>query len=187
MTIPALTTYSILCTWSAGVVYFAIGAIFCTLSAKLAKGIIRQPRPPNPSGRKLKISYGYVRTMPRLSLYRLTDTTTIRLNSMPSTHATTISYYAAYIFLGCLYLPVHPTLPSGLSIPILLPLITLPCAITIVMSRVWLGHHTIPQVAAGVSCGVGFAFLWFALWINGLNSWGVHAEQNFNHWINETL
>lgn len=99
---------------------------------------------------------------------------------MPSTHAATISYYAAYILLGCLYLPIHPTLPSGLYTRILPPLITIPFATTIVMSRVWLGHHTMPQVVAGASYGVAFAFVWFALWTRGLNSWGAHVEQIFN-------
>lgn len=106
---------------------------------------------------------------------------------MPSTHSATVSHYAASIFLGCLYLPIHPTLPSGLSVRIVLPLIAFPCAATIVMSRLWLGHHTMAQVVAGVSFGVAFASVWFALWTRGLNSWGEHAEEIFNHWINATL
>ena len=106
---------------------------------------------------------------------------------MPSTHSATVSHYAASILLGCLYLPIHPTLPSGLSVRILPPLIAFPCAVTIVMSRLWLGHHTMSQVVAGISYGVTFALVWFALWTRGFNSWGEHAEENFHHWINATL
>ncbi|KAF8798011.1 hypothetical protein BYT27DRAFT_7203706 [Phlegmacium glaucopus] len=164
-TIPALTACFILYTRvCAGVVYFTTGAVLCSISVKLVKRIIRQPRPPNLPGRKSKVSYG-----------------------MPSTHSATISYYAAYIFLGCLYLPVHPTLPSGLAIRILPPLIILPCAISVIMSRVWLGHHTMPQVVAGISYGVAYASVWFVLWTRGLNSWGMYAEQLLHHWINATL
>ena len=105
---------------------------------------------------------------------------------MPSTHSAAVGYYATSIFLGCLYLPIHPTLPSGLSARILPPLIAFPCGVTIIMSRLWEGHHTIAQVVAGISYGVAFASVWFALWTRGLNSWGEHAEEIFNHWIHAT-
>lgn len=60
-TINSLTMCFILYTRSAGVVYFAIGAVFCGLSVKVVKRIIRQPRPPiNIPGRKSKVSYGCV-------------------------------------------------------------------------------------------------------------------------------
>lgn len=59
-TVTALTACFILYTRSAGAVYFAIGAVFCSLSVKLVKRIIRQPRPPNLPGRQVKISYGCV-------------------------------------------------------------------------------------------------------------------------------
>jgi len=161
-TLTAFTACLILYTRSAGVVYFATGAAFCGLTVQVVKRTIRQPRPPN--RRKLKVSYG-----------------------MPSTHSAAVSYCAVYIFLGCLYLPIHPTLPSGLYTRILPPLISFPCVITVFMSRMWLGHHTMPQVVAGISYGVTFASMWFALWTRGLNSWGGHAEQNFNDWINAML
>ena len=106
---------------------------------------------------------------------------------MPSTHCAAVGYYTTSIFLGCLYLPTHRTLPSGLYIRILPPLIAFPCAVTIFMSRLWLGHHTIPQVVAGILFGVAFASVWFALWTRGLNSWGEHAEEVFNHGINAAL
>ena len=56
--ITASTACFILYTRSAGVVYFATGAVFCCLSVKVIKEIIRQPRPPN--RKKLKVSYGCV-------------------------------------------------------------------------------------------------------------------------------
>jgi len=59
-TIPALTACFILYTRCAGVVYFTTGAVFCSLSVKVVKRIIRQPRPTNLPGRKSKVSYGCV-------------------------------------------------------------------------------------------------------------------------------
>ena len=62
-TINAFTACLILYTRSAGVVYFAIGAVFCGISVKVVKRIIRQPRPPpikNIPGKKSKVSYGWV-------------------------------------------------------------------------------------------------------------------------------
>lgn len=106
---------------------------------------------------------------------------------MPSTHCAAVGYYTTSIFLGCLYLPTHPTLPSGPSVRILPPLIAIPCAVMVVMSRLWLGHHTMAQVVAGISYGVAFASVWFALWTRGLDSWGEHAEEFFNHGINAAL
>ena len=55
-----LTSAFLLYTRSAGVVYFTVGAVGCSLSVKLVKKIIRQPRPSNIPRRKQKISYGYV-------------------------------------------------------------------------------------------------------------------------------
>lgn len=57
-----MTACLILYTRSAGVLYFAIGAVFCSLSVKVVKKIIRQPRPTpiNTPGRKSKATYGYV-------------------------------------------------------------------------------------------------------------------------------
>lgn len=181
-TLTALTACFILYTRSAGVVYFATGAVFCGFSVQVVKKIIRQPRPPN--RRKLKVSYGCVEAKKAFMLQEL-SLIRVYCHSMPSTHSATVSYYVVYIFLGCLYLPVHPTLPSGLSTRIFPPLITFPCVITVLISRVWLGHHTRLQVVAGILYGVTFASTWFALWTRGLNSWGGLAEQNLHHWIND--
>jgi dolichyldiphosphatase len=60
---------------------------------------------------------------------------------------------------------------------ILVPIIVLPWAALIALSRIWLGHHTWPQVAVGCAYGVGFACIWFALWTQGLNELGRTAEE----------
>ena len=57
------------------------------------------------------------------------------------------------------------------------PLLAVPWAGTVLMSRVWLGHHTWPQVFAGASYGVFVAVLWFNVWIRGLDKWGYAVER----------
>ncbi|KAF8902102.1 hypothetical protein CPB84DRAFT_1729284 [Gymnopilus junonius] len=157
VTVITLTASFVLYTRSAGVAYFSVGAVFCSFSVKALKKIIRQPRPPHIPGRKLKTSFG-----------------------MPSTHSTSISYFATYILLASLYLPIHPSLGPVLASRILPPLITLPWAVAIVMSRVWLGHHTWPQVFVGSSYGVAFASVWFSMWTRGWNEVGKEVEGVFN-------
>ena len=96
---------------------------------------------------------------------------------MPSTHSAVITYMAAYICLACSYLPVHPSFPSSDSLTCVIPpMVVVPIATTIATSRIWLGHHTWPQV--GVGCGVGllFAPFWLKLWTNGLNEYGRVVE-----------
>ncbi|KAF9053662.1 DnaJ-domain-containing protein [Hymenopellis radicata] len=39
------------------------------------------------------------------------------------------------------------------------PLVIVPLALLIALSRLWLGHHTVPQVLAGCSYGILFSFL----------------------------
>jgi len=56
-TVPVLTAVYLLYTRSAAVAYFGAGVVACSLSAKLVKKVIRQPRPNHPGQRK--ISYGY--------------------------------------------------------------------------------------------------------------------------------
>lgn len=95
---------------------------------------------------------------------------------MPSTHSATITYFAVYVPLACAFLPLHPSLPDHAMSRIIPVSIVVPWAALIAMSRVWLGHHTWEQVAAGCSYGVGFAALWFALWTKGLNDYGRLLE-----------
>lgn len=155
--VVGLTAAFLLYTRSAGVAYFAAGASTCSLTVKLIKRAIRQPRPPpSIAGRRVKASYG-----------------------MPSTHSATITFFATYILLTCQHLPIHKTLPQNpVIVRLMPPLVTTPWALAIIMSRVWLGYHTWPQVAAGSAYGVGMTFVWFMLWTRaGLNEVGVYLEE----------
>ncbi|KAJ7155982.1 hypothetical protein C8R43DRAFT_884150 [Mycena crocata] len=150
LTVTVLTASAILLTQgSPGVVYFGAGALSCSISVQILKRAIRQPRP---AFRQKKKTYG-----------------------MPSTHSATIAYYATFVPLACVYLPLHPSLFPGARV--LTPLVVLPWAALIALSRVWLGHHTWPQVAVGCAYGVAFAGVWFSLWTRGLNEHGRMAEE----------
>ncbi|KAJ4487974.1 phosphatidic acid phosphatase type 2/haloperoxidase [Lentinula aciculospora] len=155
LTVTALTASLFLYTQSSGVAYFVSGAVACMIAVKVVKKMIKQERPVmQRPGKKRKKTYG-----------------------MPSTHSTIITYYATYVFLASLYLPIHHTLPQSWTTRILPPLIVLPWAALIALSRIWLGHHTLAQVSAGCTFGFGFAWLWFYMWTNGLNEYGVEAER----------
>lgn len=85
---------------------------------------------------------------------------------MPSTHSASICFLATYILLASLRLPIHAAFPADIR---LAPLVVIPYALAVMMSRVWLGLHTWPQVFAGASYGVVFAVVWFEFWRRGLN------------------
>ncbi|KAF9069647.1 hypothetical protein BDP27DRAFT_1222057, partial [Rhodocollybia butyracea] len=162
ITVTALTASFILYTRSAGVVYFALGSTACMFSVKLVKRLIRQERPVTQrSEKKRKKSYG-----------------------MPSTHSASIAFYATFIPLACIYLPIHNTLPQSWFIRVIPPLIVWPWATLIALSRILLGHHTVPQVAVGWAYGVTFAFFWFYMWTGcGMNKVGNEAEQMWNSYL----
>ncbi|KAA1468253.1 hypothetical protein DENSPDRAFT_794049 [Dentipellis sp. KUC8613] len=161
-TVTALTAASLLYTRSAGIAYFCAGGVACSVTVKLLKRVLRQPRP---EGRSQKRTYG-----------------------MPSTHAATISYYGMYIPLACLYLPSHASLPAHPSFRAFVTLVAVPWASLIAVSRIWLGHHTWPQVLVGCSYGCLFALGWFALWVyGGLNEYGNIAESYVSAIIKEQL
>jgi len=82
-TVTGLTVCAVLFTQSAGVAYFGVGAVVCTVTVKLLKRILRQPRPARHSQKKK--TYG-----------------------MPSTHSASITYFAVFIPLACAYLPIQP-------------------------------------------------------------------------------
>ncbi|KAF9482791.1 PAP2-domain-containing protein [Pholiota conissans] len=159
--VTGLTVAFVWYTRSAGVLYFSIGAVLCSLAVKVVKRVVRQPRPPvNITGRKMKVSYG-----------------------MPSTHSAAISYFATYILLASRYLPLHTSLQPAHAWRVFTPLICLPWATSVVMSRIWLGHHTWPQVFAGASFGVGLASIWYSLWVGGWNIVGAMGEEAWNEWL----
>ena len=61
--VTGLTAAAVLYTRSAGVAYFAAGAVACSTSAKVVKKVIRQPRPISPQSHKK--TYGCGRTFSR--------------------------------------------------------------------------------------------------------------------------
>ncbi|KNZ74257.1 Dolichyldiphosphatase, partial [Termitomyces sp. J132] len=150
--VTGLTSFVIILTQSVAVVYFAFGALMCTISVKFLKKAIRQPRPVNQTS-KQRTTYG-----------------------MPSTHSATISYYAVYISLACVYLSSHRSFPLSVCTRMFLAVLCLLYGIMVVWSRIWLGHHTWPQVIVGVTHGLIFAMVWFKLWCAGLNQYGSQLE-----------
>lgn len=105
-------------------------------------------------------------------------------SSMPSTHSAAMTFIATYIPLAAIYLPIHPAFPSSYLVSRVLPiLIVVPCASVVVQSRITLGHHTWPQAGVGCAVGAAFAFLWFKLWVGGLDGTGVELEA----WLTRTL
>ncbi|KAF7322961.1 Galactose oxidase [Mycena chlorophos] len=153
-TITSLTAAVIIFSRSAGVVYFASGALATALSVKYGlKRIIRQPRPDH--GRKK--TYG-----------------------MPSTHSASVSFYAVYISLAAIFLPLHPSLPATAR---WFPVIATPWAVVVIASRIWLGHHTIAQVVAGAGWGSFCALVAMRLWRGWLDEYGRVVETWVNSWL----
>jgi dolichyldiphosphatase len=97
---------------------------------------------------------------------------------MPSTHSAAITYYAMYTLLAASTLPLHPSIPSWTRR--IGPLIVLPWATAIAVSRTWLGHHTWPQVGAGCLFGFTFSLIWYSAWVKGLNAYGQVVEKTVN-------
>lgn len=114
---------------------------------------------------------------------------------MPSTHSATITYYGTYIPLACIFLPLHHSFSSSSLSPsqslplirILPPLVVIPWAALIALSRVWLGHHTWKQVAVGCVYGFWFACIWLTGWVFGMQGemrmWGSVVEE----WVEERV
>jgi dolichyldiphosphatase len=99
---------------------------------------------------------------------------------MPSTHSAVTGYYACYILLSCLYLPLHPSVPSSPALRMTLLVLVVPCSTPILLSRVSLGHHTWLQVAVGTIYGMAFALGWFIMWFKSLNVYGQVLEGRLN-------
>ena len=102
---------------------------------------------------------------------------------MPSTHASGCTFFAVSVFLGSLYLPLHSSFHPSV---VFAPLVVVPWTGMIVLSRVWLGYHTWPQVAGGVGFGVCFASLWFKMWaedIGGIGTLGREMEMLVNSFL----
>lgn len=112
---------------------------------------------------------------------------------MPSTHSAAVSFFVTYIVLASLYLPFHPSIrkPESeldaavpLSVRLIPPLLAIPIASTMALSRVWLGVHTAAQVAVGWAIGIPCAWAWYQLWTVG--GWSV-TGQKVEQWFHETI
>lgn len=100
-------------------------------------------------------------------------------HSMPSTHSAGMAYYAAYTVLASCYLPVHHSLPNELTTRVVSPLIVVPWAMTVAISRAWLGHHTWSQVVAGCVHGLVFTLVWYNIWVQGAHERGRILEDMY--------
>lgn len=101
---------------------------------------------------------------------------------MPSTHAAVVGFQAAYVLLACLALPIHPNFPQSTISRILPPLVVVPWATAIIVSRVRLGYHTWAQVIVGLLYGVCTAAGMFSLWKNGWkDSYGAMVDRYIQH------
>lgn len=98
---------------------------------------------------------------------------------MPSTHSAVITYYAAYTVVASLFLPIHHSLPDESITRTVIPLVVVPWAAAIAISRTWLGHHTWRQVGAGCLHGLVFTYMWFNIWVRGANKHGQIFEQTY--------
>ncbi|KAI8845798.1 PAP2 superfamily-domain-containing protein [Chytriomyces cf. hyalinus JEL632] len=114
--------------------HFSVGAIVSTLTAKLLKRFLKQPRPSSINGHHdPHRDYG-----------------------MPSSHSTAIAFMASYAILWTLY-------DSRTSVGITLALLLFVSGGfgLVAGSRVGLGHHTLEQVVVGSVVGATVALLWY--------------------------
>ncbi|EIW73422.1 hypothetical protein M231_01947 [Tremella mesenterica] len=136
LTVTAATTIYVLYQRRAHPLYFGIGAILSSISAKLVKHFIRDPRPPPASSISSPVR-------PK------------RTYGMPSTHSTVLTFFLAYL------LPQSPTFTHpyiyGTSIAAYWA--------AGVWSRTKLGYHTWPQCLGGIFFGAALAWGWNSLWI----------------------
>ncbi|KZT57874.1 PAP2-domain-containing protein [Calocera cornea HHB12733] len=172
------TALLILLTRSAHAAWFGAGTVCCTLAAKALKRLLRHPRP-RPAGSPRPRTYG-----------------------MPSTHTSAMAFQSLYLLLCSLSLSLSlsqsepsasatATAPPPLSSPnipgarLLLPAAYAAYALGVARSRLWGGHHTLPQVLAGAAWGAVSAVCWWGLWrawareavarpaVRLLSAWGV--------------
>ncbi|WVW81482.1 hypothetical protein I302_103476 [Kwoniella bestiolae CBS 10118] len=139
ITVTLTTALAILYTRDAHVVWFAIGALNSSLSAKVLKNLIRNPRPPppDPSSTPSKIR-------PK------------RTYGMPSTHSTALTFYFIYLipYVHLLPTPLDWMAGVGVSTYWVLGL----------WSRKQLGYHTWEQVVGGAVYGTLLAVFWRGVW-----------------------
>ncbi|KAG2213516.1 hypothetical protein INT47_009190 [Mucor saturninus] len=139
------------------IVYFTLTAATTVISAKILKRIIKQARPPprvTASGKTQKQKKSY---------------------GMPSSHSSAIFFLNTY--LQCLFNAAF----TWQNICILVFFHGF--AISVVWSRVRLGHHTESQVIAGSLFGFSCALVAFYLWKNYFSAFDLdgHIDGVFTH------
>ncbi|WWC57789.1 uncharacterized protein I303_100324 [Kwoniella dejecticola CBS 10117] len=140
ITVTLTTALAILYTRDAHVIWFAAGALNSSLSAKLLKNLIRNPRPPPPdaSSKPSKIR-------PK------------RTYGMPSTHSTALTFYFVYLIPLVRYLPFPLDWIAALGVG--------GYWVLGLWSRKELGYHTWEQVLGGALYGTLLALGWKAAYI----------------------
>lgn len=148
--VSLLTAVVILSLRSPHALFFGAGTLVAAGAAKALKLALRQPRPDGAQGK----TYG-----------------------MPSTHSCAIAFFAVYLALTLLLLPLHARLAAlALQLPrnppqqetpirVALAAIVLSSAGAVCWSRIKLNHHTPPQVLAGIALGSLVALAWLTLWV----------------------
>jgi dolichyldiphosphatase len=107
---------------------------------------------------------------------------------MPSTHSAAVACYATYIPLASAYLgDSESSLTAAPLFRTMVPLVVVPSAVIVASSRVWLGHHTWPQVAAGSLFGVSFSLVWFTIWANGVGERAKMLEDTVRVYLSSAL
>ncbi|WRT63397.1 uncharacterized protein IL334_000302 [Kwoniella shivajii] len=142
ITVTLSTALAILFTRNAHVVWFAIGALNSSLSAKVLKNLIRNPRPPPPPPTSSVPS----KIRPK------------RTYGMPSTHSTALTFYFIYLIPFVTLLPSPYSLLAGLGVG--------GYWILGLWSRKELGYHTWEQVLGGGLYGTLLALGWKSLYKN---------------------
>ncbi|ORY30830.1 hypothetical protein BCR39DRAFT_528524 [Naematelia encephala] len=148
VTVTAVTASILLYTRSPHVLWFSIGALGSSLTAKTIKPLIGESRPPPPPPASSRSSP----VRPK------------RTYGMPSTHSTALTFYSIYLLF-------NPSFSSSLSqlVPSPIPRFAVQSGIQVfciagIWSRVQLGYHTLLQVFAGVLLGTLLALAWTTIW-----------------------
>ncbi|SPO20427.1 uncharacterized protein UTRI_00827_B [Ustilago trichophora] len=171
--VTTATAIGILHLRTCHVLYFTIGSLATSFTAKGLKRVIKQPRPP---GSRVKKTSG-----------------------MPSTHSATISFMGTYIVLSSLLLPLHPSLSLGSSsllgnaaasdnmTRIWIALVGVVAPVLVMWSRVRLGVHTPAQTLVGAALGVAKACIWFTAWNGTQLLFGSHSTIGSNSVLQDGL